>query len=77
MSSSSEPGERLKRSGYAAERGRKIKDEIKSKDQIRKDREKKAQLKEKNLPKAVRRLKEAKAKAGTSSLLSCARAHII
>jgi hypothetical protein len=28
--------------------------ELKSKDQIRKEREKKAQLKEKNLPKAVR-----------------------
>jgi len=40
--------------------GRKVKDEIKTKSDIRKDREKRANLKEKNLPKAVRRLKEGK-----------------
>jgi len=43
--------------------GRKVKDEIKTKSDIRKDREKRANLKEKNLPKAVRRLKEGKSKA--------------
>lgn len=45
--------------------GRRIKSELKTKEQIKKDREKRKDLKEKNLPKAVRRLKEARAKAAS------------